>query len=209
MKKLLHCLLYLGLIPALYGQHSNPQQLAVNISYFGETAIHPGIKTGLSYTFWEKEKHHKRFFKGRQNRLGPKAKKYQFWAGANLAFYNHPNNHSGLLPNLELGWRRIKMRQGTTFGAQIGLGYLRRFYNIPTYALGVNGALDNVSAAGRGMFTPSVAVLWGKDLSVKGKLPLSWHIKPTFLLLAPYNHTSVVDFALELGVSYHLKRNQN
>ncbi len=204
MKKLLLSLLCLGLLPALYGQPTHPGDWALNVSYFGETGIHPGLKVGLSHTLWEKEKHHKRWFKGRQNRLGPKVKMYQLFGGANLAVYSHPNNHTGVLPNLEVGWKRINMRRGSFFGAQLGIGYLRRFYNVATYELGEGGEPDKVSAAGRGMFVPSFAFLWGKDLSVKGKTPISWHIKPTVMMLAPYNHTNVFSFALELGVSYRL-----
>jgi hypothetical protein len=206
MKKLLYLTLFLGLAYTVQGQHTNPKKLSLEVSYFGETAIHPGIKTGISYTFWEKEKSRKRWSKGRQGRLGPKVKTHQFVTGANLAFYNHANNHSGLLPNAMIGWQKINQRRGTMIGAQLGIGYLLRIYNIPTYELGENGNPEQVTAAGRGQFAPSLSILWGKDLSVKGDKPISWYIKPALFLLAPYNHTVLPNFALELGISYHLSR---
>lgn len=84
-----------------------------------------------------------------------------------------------------IGWQRINQRRGTIIGAQLGIGYLLRIYNIPTYQLGENGNPEQIGAAGRGQFAPSLSLLWGKDLSVKGDRPISWHIKPTLFLLAP------------------------
>jgi hypothetical protein len=204
MKKVLYFTLFLGLLYTAWGQNTNPQQLSLNLSYFGETVIHPGIKVGLSYTFWEKEKSRKHWFKGRQGRLGPKIRKHQFLVGANVAFYNHANNHTGIQQDINFGWQRTNMRRGTMIGAQLGLGYQARFYNIPTLELGENGEPNQIAAAGRGHFAPSISVLWGKDLRVKGDKPISWYIKPNLFFLAPYNHTGVVNLALDLGISYHL-----
>ncbi len=190
----------------LQAQSLNRENLAYNFSYFGETAIHPGIKVGVEYAFYEKTTTKKRWFKKRQERLGPKIKKHQFvWTG-NLAFYNHPNNHSGLLLNGEIGWKRTKMRKGSTFATYLGAGYLHRFYNIDTYQLGTNGEPDKITAAGQSAFVASFAVGFGRDLSVRRNLPIAYHIKPTVLFQTPYNHSGVLNAALEVGVTYKISQ---
>lgn len=179
------------------------KELPISVSYFGESVIHPGIKIGVEQTFYEKEISKKRWFKSRQNKLGSRVKKRELFYGGHLAFYNHRNNHTGLLLGGELGWRRTKMRRGAMFGATLGLGYLHRFNNIPTYELGTNEP-DRVRAASRGMLVTSTSIILGQDLMPKYNIPYAWFLKPTLMLQTPYNHSFTFNGALELGLTYRL-----
>ena len=96
-----------------------------------------------------------------------------------------------------------KQKKGRYLGANIGLGYLQRIYNIDTYELNANGEAEEIGG-GQGQFMTSLSVVFGQDLSYKNDSPLSWHVKPTLLFLSPYTHTTVPNAALEVGVTYKL-----
>lgn len=177
-------------------------ELPIHISYFGENGIHPGVKLGLEYPLSQKEKVKKRWTAKRQDRKGPKTFRKEWALIGNVGFYNHPNNHSGLLISPEIAWRRTKMhKKGNFFGASLGLGYLQRFYNIPTYELGSN---EPIGGAGKGQFLSTFSIAFGRDLMVKRDMPLKWYVKPSVMVVMPYNHTVVATPVLEIGVSYPL-----
>ena len=202
MKKLVVLLLILCIGMVANAQNKTLGELPINISYFGESGVHPGLKVGVEYPLWQKDKYKKRFFKKREKKIGSKGKRKELYGAGNLAFYNHANNHSGLLLGGELGWRRTKLRKGQTLGASLGLGYLQRFYNIDTYQLGSGSTPDQLGLSGRSIVFTSLSVSMGRDLSIRKNIPMTWHIKPTLLFQMPYNHTVVPTAALELGITY-------
>ena len=143
----------------------------------------------------------------RQDRLGPRVKKRELVLSGNVGFYNHPNNHAALFLNSELSWRRTKMRKGQMLGVFVGTGYLHRFYNIDTYQLGTDGTPNQISAAGQPMWTTSLGLSFGRDLSIKRDIPMAWYIKPSAILLTPYSHSASITTALEVGVIYNFSTN--
>ncbi len=171
--------------------------LPIGIAYFGENILHPGVKVGVLYPLSEKEKIKQRwlFKQGNQKDI-----RSQYFISAHLGFYNHANNHSALFVQSELLWRKVKWhRKGNFWGFGLGAGYLRRSYNIPVYELGRN---DEIKNAGRSQVLGSFSMEFGRDLRVKRNTPLTWQVKPSLLVLAPYGHTAVLNGALELGVTY-------
>jgi hypothetical protein len=177
--------------------------LSLNVSYFGENVIHPGLKVGVEYPIWEKEKIKVRRIGFMENKFGSKARTKQLFVTGNVGFYNHANNHSAFFINSELGYRHIKQKKGRYLGANIGLGYLQRIYNIDTYELNEAGELEEIGG-GKGQLMTSLSLVYGQDLSFKNDSPLSWHVKPTLLFLSPYGYTTVPNLALEVGVTYKL-----
>ncbi|MGB0862726.1 MAG: hypothetical protein ACPGXZ_07390 [Saprospiraceae bacterium] len=203
MKNLLLIVICFFSIGQLEAQNDAP--ISFSLSYFGESVIHPGLKIGIEKPFYTKEKVKKRWLAKRQERLGAKVSKSQLIWGANVGFYNHPNNNTGLFLNGELSWKKTKMRKGSMFGAGLGIGYLHQFHNIDTYRLN-NGQLEKVSAAGQAMMTSSFSLLYGRDLSVRHNSPFSWYVKPSFMIQFPYHHSTGINAALELGVKYKLSK---
>lgn len=179
--------------------------LGITLSYFGENAIHPGLKAGISYPLLEKVKVKPRRSSKRQEKHGAITKRKQLVVGANTGFYNHPNNHSAFLLGGTLAFQRIKEAKGKgkLRGVELGAGYLQRIYNIDTYQANEEGIYE-LTNGGQAQFFTSLAVYFGRDLSVKGGSPISWNIKPTLFLLTPYSHSVTLNAALELGITYKL-----
>lgn len=178
------------------------QNLPINISYFGENGIHPGLKIGVEYSLSENEITKNRWLFNRNDKIGAKTKTRQVFVAGNLGFYNHANNHTGIFLIPELGYRRTKHRKGQFLEASLGLGYLQRIYNINTIELGTDGQPIERSAAGQGQFLTTLSVGFGRDLSYRRDIPISWYVKPTVMLAMPQAHTAVPNAALEVGIRY-------
>lgn len=198
MKKgilVMSCLLFVLILNA-----QNRENLSLNVGYFGESAIHPGMIIGAEYSIWEKDKTKNRWLFNRSEKIGPKTKTKQLLLGGNVGFYNAPNNHTAIFINSEIGYRRTNNRKGTFYGTSLGIGYLHRIYNIPTYALGTNEP-DEFNG-GQAQLMTSFSVSIGRDLSYRRDLPISWYVKPTIWLATPQAHTAIPNAALDLGIRY-------
>lgn len=176
------------------------QSLPINVSYFGENGLHPGLKIGVEYSFWEKEKTKNRWLFNRNDKLGAKTKTKELLATANLGFYNHANNHTGIFLTSEIGYRRTKHRKGGFLETSLGVGYLQRIYNIDTYEAGSTEPFRG----GQGQFLTTLSFGFGRDLSYRRDLPLSWYVKPTIMLATPQAHIAVPNAALEIGVRWKM-----
>jgi hypothetical protein len=187
---------------SFFAINAQGQTLPINISYFGESAYHPGLKVGIEYNLLESEKTNPRWLFNRNNKIGPKVKTRELFVTGNLGFYNHPNNHSGLFLTSEIGYRRTAQKRGFFLESSLGIGYLQRIYNIDTYQLGTNGQPVDLGTAGQGQFLTTFSVGFGQDLSFRRGIPLSWFVKPTAMLAAPQAHTAVPNAALEIGLRY-------
>jgi hypothetical protein len=171
--------------------------LPISVTYFGENLFHPGVKAGILYPLSEKEKIKQRWLFKQNNQKDIRS---QYFISGNLGFYNHANNHSAFFVQSELLWRKVKWhRKGNFWGLGLGVGYLRRSYNIPVYQLGSN---DEVNHAGKNQFLGNFSIEFGRDLRAKRNIPLTWQVKPSLMMIAPYGHTAVLNAALELGITY-------
>jgi len=177
------------------------KELPLNVGYFGESVLHPGLIIGTEWTVWEKDKTKNRWLFNRNDKIGAKTKTRQLFVGGNVGFYNAPNNHTGLFISSELGYRRTNHRKGTFYGTSLGLGYLQRIYNIPTYELGTGNEPEEFTG-GQGQLMTIFSVSIGNNLSYRYDLPISWYIKPTVWLGTPQAHTAVPNAALDLGIQY-------
>lgn len=185
-----------------FAMNVQAQDLPINISYFGENGLHPGLKIGVEYNLFESEKTKNRWLFNRNDKLGPKVKTRQLFVAGSLGFYNHANNHTGVFLLPEIGYRRTQHRKGSFLEASFGLGYLQRIYNIDTYELGEDGQPVDLGTSGQGQLLTTFSVGFGRDLSHRRDIPMSWYVKPTIMLATPQAHTAIPNAALEIGVRY-------
>lgn len=179
------------------------QDLPINISYFGENGIHPGLKLGIEYPLASREKEKERLFRKRQEKRGSKLKTRELFLTGNIGSYIHPNNHLGVFVGTDIGARRIKGKNGNFVELNLGIGYLQRLYTIDTYTLDANESLQRIGAAGNGSFMLGLAPSFGRDLSVKKGRSVKWFVKPG-LQITRYNHSFLPNGFLELGVQFRL-----
>lgn len=197
MKKIVVFTVLLVWVGMAKGQESG-ERLPVNISYFGKDGTHAGFKIGTETTIWE-------LYREKEKRSGKiKTKERELFLTANLGFYHHRRNHSGLFTNTEIGFRRITNKRRMR-GILFGVGYMRTFLAGTTYEADGNGGFAEKRLAGNGYFMPSAAFFFGGDLEERTGLPMKWHFKPTMFLQLPYNHAFNINGALELGITYQFK----
>ncbi|MDR1566548.1 MAG: hypothetical protein LBS48_04595, partial [Treponema sp.] len=85
MKKYIVFALVLLAVHPIYGQEK--KAIPINISYFGDSLLHPGIEIGYENTFYK-------LFKFTS-----------FNFTASLGYYVHQRNHAGLFLNAGINWR--------------------------------------------------------------------------------------------------------
>lgn len=162
----------------------------VRLSYFGETITHYGLRGGLEY-----ELHHAEKTKGAslvQNDL---------LFGIHLTVFRHPNNHIGVIVAPELGWRRTGKRGGI-MQASISSGLFRSIYEGKTFKTNENGGFQKIPLGGQWGFLPGVSLGFGKDLSVKGDIPIILFTNVHYMHQYPYNKTYLIRPALEAGIIF-------
>lgn len=161
----------------------------LRIAYFGETISHYGVKIGLAFPLLRTEK-------AKANGLVVE-RELQF--GPSLAIYRHPHHHVGVILAPELNWRRTGSRGGFY---ELGLApsLYRYFLEADTYQVGDDGEFERVPLAGRFAFLPTVSVGLGRDLSVRGGIPLAWYLRLDLMRQFPYNAGGLSRFALEAGI---------
>jgi len=179
-------LLFISLLSLLsllsFGQHQ------LRAAYFGESITHYGIKVAFdkSFTTWEKSK---------QSGVGIKK---EFLYGGSFAAFRHPHQLVGLIVSPEITWRRINKRGGL-FDVAFAPAYFRYFYEGQTYEY--NGTeFHKIPLAGRSAFLPTISIGGGRDISVNREIPFMWYYRVNVMRQYPYNASSLMRFALEVGV---------
>lgn len=167
---------------------------SVSIAYFGEGITHPGLKIGFNYPFytWEKTKNKSN---GAEKRL------YKSFAlQPSLGFYYHQDYQTGLFVLPQLAYTR-KNAKGAFTSLGVGAGYLRTI--VPRVYSLEGGAIEKIPG-GYNHLLSNCFVTFGKDLSVKGKLPLELYAQPQVMNVIPNTSPAIWYFALELGVRLKL-----
>lgn len=177
------CITLLSMLPLLsFGQHQ------LRAAYFGESFTHYGIKVAYDKPFstWEKTK-----------KSGVSISKELLFGGC-FAVFRHPHQLVGLIVSPEITWRSINKRGGL-FDVTFAPSYFRYFYEGETYEY-TGTDLQKIPLAGRSAFLPTLSVGGGRDLSVKRDIPLMWYYRVNVMRQYPYNASSLIRFAIELGV---------
>ena len=168
-------------------------------SYFGEMITHPGLRVGVNFPLisWDKTKIKK---SGNEKVI---LKSIDF--SPSIGLFYHKDYQTGLFVMPELSYSR-KNEKGNYMTFAIGAGYMRTF--IPrVYDFNSNGEIEKIDA-GYNYFISNYSVAFGKDLSIKKKIPLSIYIKPQLMYAMPNYSNGVRYAALELGLNYRLKKNE-
>lgn len=166
----------------------------VRVAYFGETVTHYGARAGYEYLLGAAE--------GADGQGG--AVRSQFFAGVSLSVFRHPDNHIGAAVSPEFGWRRTGRRGGMVQGA-LSAGLFRSFYEGKTYRSTEDGRLQRTPLAGQWGFLPGLSLGVGRDLSVRGSVPLAVFANAHGMLQYPYNRTVLLRPALEVGLIFKNK----
>jgi len=167
------------IIHFIYGQDKNV--IPINVSYFGEMLVHPGIEIDYENTFF---------------------KSFNFTAG--LGAYIHQRNHIGLFVNSGLNWRHtFPIGYSMEFG--LGLGYLHTWeHGGDTYAVDDNGNISIKSKYGHPHFMPFVKLgLLGWDFRKKTNIPLRLNADIIVFGQYPFNNYMMPHAALKVGATYY------
>lgn len=204
MIKHLPLFLFLG-CTQLQAQNKEPSELPESFldrtefkaSYFGNLLWNNGINVGAEYLWKENSK-------VKERKRSNKTITHQFLLNGNLGvttnFFN--NTNTGLFTNYGLTWRRTN-HKGKQISVEFNpLGYYRSF--LPeTYE--VNGDdVDKVFLAGRGYYSPSLSIGFGKQR--KGKKLTGRYFNVNFSVRTDYNAGSLPVVSLEYGYRFNFKK---
>lgn len=197
-------LLMLGYSNQMYSQSLKLKELPIGVGYYGDNALHPGLKVGTYYTILSKEKSKNYRLNYRQNKYGNKRKLKELNMDLNLGFYSFSNNHLGVFTNTGLTYLRTKLRKGRQFGLSFEIGYLRRFNKLTTYELSNEGEISEVKFAGTNAIMFSLSPVFGKQFKFNDKT-LRYYVKPSVQLIT-YNEKLQPNASLELGMVFNLNK---
>ena len=177
-KYILFFMLFLT-IHSMYGQ--DKRIMPLNVSYFGESLIHPGIEISYENTF---------------------LKTFNFTIG--IGTYIHQRNHVGLFVNAGINWRHtFPIGYSMEFG--LGLGYLHTWeHGGDTYIADDSGNVSVKSKFGRPNFMPTVKLgLFGWDFRKRTGIPLRINSDIIIFGQYPFNNYMMPHVALKTGVTYY------
>ena len=182
--------------------------MPLSVAFYGDNLIHPGLKLGTSYLLGSKVKTKVHKWKGLESKRGNKVKQIDYTTDLNFSFYNHPNNHSGLLLGLGATRLRTNTRKNRSLGWSAEVSYLRRVYNVSTYELGEDGSLQEISLGGNNGVVLSISPSFGKVIKpqVYGR-NIRIYGRPILQVLT-YNHAWSPNAAFEFGVTLNPVKKQ-
>jgi hypothetical protein len=155
----------------------------VNISYFGETLVHPGVSFSYEHNL-----------------------KRNFLITPSLGTYLHVKNHRAVFMDACFSWRKT-FRFGYSMEYGIGIGYFHTWeHGGKTYTVNDNDETETKFKWGRPNIMPSVKIgLLGWDFRKKTKLPVRVNADIIAFGQYPFNNFTMPHAALRLGFTYYLK----
>jgi hypothetical protein len=170
-------------------------QTGIKVAYMGSVTL-PGFKVGVELPI-------KVITKTKQRSWGTKTiLKERYWT-LNLGFYHHPDFHDNLYLLAERQFRR-QYSNGFFMELAPGVGYSRTFLGAATYALDPDGTVSKKSFVGYNHLMLSAAGGLGYDFSKTKNLPFKCFLKPSILVITPYNSTLYFRPTYEIGLIYKL-----
>ena len=174
----------------------------IRLAFFSDNFVHPGARLGASIILTEKEKAKKYLF-SRKGKKGSKMKIIQYLLDGNAGYYNHPNNHIGIMGGLGITRMATRTRNGFTTSMSLEGNYLNRRYNIPTYEIDGNGELSEVTGAGNSTMMLSFAPGIGKLVQLNSGKSLHFYGRQ-HIQLFNYDFGIFPNAATEIGLSLSL-----
>jgi len=128
---------------------------------------------------------------------------FQLLLGGKAGAYFHSGNHTGIFLMVQSG-QRFRLSQKFYFEHYLGIGYLHSFLNGgDAYYVNASGQVQTANDWGNPHFMPSVN--FGVSYHVdQGKRPMIFYFRPMIFWQIPFNETSLVQYAFELGVMFKL-----
>jgi len=179
---------------ALAAPKKNAEPLVWNTSYVAQ-GLRPGFKIGLDYPLAESRKVRD------SRRPGKKTVRRALVVEPSVMAWHHWGNHTPITAGAQLIYRKgfgngrhreLFVGQGATYAINAGR----------TYSFDDSGELQGSALAGNLMSATSVGFGLGRDLSrrKKGGPDLTWYVRPTATIWAPYNSGVAPVLTIELGV---------
>lgn len=175
-----------------------PDQLVLDVSYFGEVIAHPGMSAAIDYTLSSKAIRLAKF----TDRA--RFKQTSWFVGGELGGYRHRGNHVGLLLGARAGVRRQTARS-FLFEAMLGASYFHKRLDGVVYVVDDDGTFSETRIKGRPKFAPSIAFGIGQRLPWFLDGALGWHVRPGVFFEIPFNTTALPHPYVQVGLNYRLR----
>jgi hypothetical protein len=123
------------------------------------------------------------------------------YAAADINWYHHPQFNDNIYLTLE--WRNRRTRSGGLFWEySAGPGLSRTFTGGTVYNVSDQGAVKVEKIAGYTYALLTAGEKLGYDMSSHGKVPISFSLKMSIIMMFPYNSTIYFRPVLQAGISY-------
>lgn len=158
--------------------------IPINISYFGETIVHPGISLGYEHPL----------------------RRSNFIPTITIGTYLHSRNHRAVFVNASINWRKT-FKFGYSMEYGIGLGYLHTWeHGGKTYVVNDDESVETKTKWGQPNFMPSIKLgLLGWDFRKKTNIPFRINADIIVFGQYPFNNFIMPHTALKLGATYFFK----
>jgi hypothetical protein len=175
---------------------SIPEKTPLFISYYANLGLHAGVKGGLEYSLYFKEK-------TKEKKRKIKTIRKNLILAPSVAFYSHKKSHKGLLISADLIWRRYTKRLYIS-DISVGLGHFTKFNYGSTYEITPSGIKESKRTS-RSYISPSFSYAFGKRFNVKEAIPTELFLKTNINTLLGYNSKVSLELSLEVGLRMSLK----
>lgn len=166
----------------------------ISIGFYGPYIIQPGIKIGTAFDLkeWKIEKE--------QN-----LKSRKLFVSPQIAAFIRPKNHTSFILNVDVGYIIKKSQSNFYIAPSVGLGYLMTSQILSNTIDLSNGEINEKDRELRNYFLPTLNFELGKQATEK----MGWFTKLSYGRKVSSKIENAAFFALELGVKFHLRKNNN
>lgn len=169
--------------------------VSFRLAYMG-SILYPGVKAGVEYPIRTKR------YAYQVDSLFVTKKIKQRSVTLNLGMYHHKTFHSNYILTAGYLWRRTN-KKGWFADVEPQFGVSRTFIDGTVYSVDASNAVNKIKLAGDWFLASQMSFSVGKELRlVKKEAPLKIYIRPTLILLAPYNNFIYARPSVEIGAIY-------
>lgn len=180
-------ILFLCILGTGFAQPDSVRLQRVGLGYFSEGGLYPG------FTF----NYEKRVLANHS---------FQLLLAAKAGAYFHYRNHTGVFVMVQSG-QRFRVYKNLFFEHFLGVGYLQSFLNGgDAYYVNASGQIQKANDTGNAHFMPSVSFGLSFELNSLKQHPVILFARPTIFWQIPFNQSSLVQYAFELGALIKLKK---
>ncbi|MFY0671930.1 MAG: hypothetical protein JXQ87_00915 [Bacteroidia bacterium] len=169
------------LVSAQEGQDS---KIAIELNYYGDFIMHPGIETGIQYNILQKEK-------------------LTLHADLNLGAYWHKWNHNAYFTQAKLG-TRITGKSGFFTDFSLGLGFMLTTPNGDIYSGNESFEIVPIRRPINRHLAPNGSLMFGWDFSKKSESKWMCQLGLEAFWQYQVNQYSLPHLALKTGIIYNL-----